>query len=431
MRYHFAQYVFDGQLGVRGPRGHVALGRRETALLRVLLEAGGAVVSKDAIARQVWHDPAVSDDAIFQAVRRLRAALPSPAGMRIVETVYGAGVRIGVPLHVSAGATAPAGAVRATQRIDAEACLVSARELAAGRSRWHFAEAIAATTHALEIDPEYIPAWCALAEFHILRAARSLAPARSAGAAITMAAGCALALDPDCAPALAARGFVRATIERDIAGGLADVDRSLLADPRYWTARGLRGWVLAAAGRIDEAVDELRAALDVNPWSPWYPGMYAQYLMFAGKHSAALDAAREAMRRFPGMDMAHFALSMIASAYGHHDEAIAAGQQARSLAPDTPLFHTALAAALARAGRHAEARRLALDVESSEPPIPALWLAPAWHALGDRRRALAMVRLARVQRAPQQWYWRYDPRFAELCATARDAGSDVASSRVV
>jgi hypothetical protein len=88
----------------------------------------------------------------------------------------------------------------------------------------------------------------------------------------------ALALDPECAPALGVRGFVRAVVERDLVRGLADLDRSVHIDPRYWTTRLMRGWALVAARRVPDAVADLRAALDINPWATWCHGALAQYV---------------------------------------------------------------------------------------------------------------------------------------------------------
>jgi DNA-binding winged helix-turn-helix (wHTH) protein len=75
MRYRFAGYVFDCERGLEGPRGHIALGRRDAALLGLLLEADGRVVSKSDIADRIWAGRTVSDESIAQSLRRIRAAL--------------------------------------------------------------------------------------------------------------------------------------------------------------------------------------------------------------------------------------------------------------------------------------------------------------------------------------------------------------------
>jgi DNA-binding winged helix-turn-helix (wHTH) protein len=421
VRFRFAGYVFDAERGLEGPLGRIPLRTRDAHLLTLMLEADGRVVTKDAIAGTVWPDRDVSDDSITQSVRRLRLAMPSPAGRRLVQTVYGSGVRIGVPVdRIEAGASPPA---RVARRTEAEAYLVSAREASARRSVVGIATAVEAALHAIELDPRFAQSWSALAEFRLMQAARGIAPPRAAGEAAVAAADAALAIDPACAPALAARGFVWATIEGDPVRGLSDLDRSVAIDPSYWTARGFRGWSLLAAGRVSEAVAEVIAAAELNPWSPWYSGMPAHYLFLAGKLDDALARGRDAARRFPESDYAHFALSQIASSRELHDEAIDAGRHAKALAPDTPLVHTSLASALARAGRADEALAEIRAIEALPGPLPAVWLAPAWLALGNRERAIEMLELAREQGAPQYVYTFYDPRFDELRVAGRIAVS--------
>jgi tetratricopeptide (TPR) repeat protein len=355
----------------------------------------------------------VSDDSIAQAVRRLRIAL-ADGEMRIVRTVYGAGLRLAVPIRRRESSDSPPLPPRGSNRSDAEACLVSARELSALRTAASLRAAVEAAVRALEIDPQYVAAWCALAELHMALITRLVEAPKKGGAAGVAAAEEALALDPGCAPALGVRGFVRAVVERDVELGLADLDRSVRMDPRYWTTRLMHGWALVAAKRVADAVVEVRTALDINPWATWCHSNLVQYLWFGGHAEAALSVAREAVTSFPSVDSIQLALSQVASSLGRHDEAIAAGRRAMELAPDTPNSHTSLASALAWAGRHDEALEVIRAIEAAGSPLPAAWLASAWLGLGRRDRALEMVALARDQRAPHYFYTFFDPRLAAL-----------------
>ncbi len=414
MRYRFAGYSFDDERGLEGPEGRVPLSRRHARLLHVLLEADGRVVSKESIANQVWNGQPVSDESIAQALHRLRSVLAEPPGPRVIETIYGSGVRVGVSVHRHVGGSESRSASRGRVRLAAEAFLTSARELSVARDPASLRAAIEIARRAIDEDPGYTAAWCAVAELELLCALRSVVEPRSGARRAVVAAEQAMVLDGECVPALAIRGFVAATVEAQVAAGLADMERAMRIDAGYWTARGLHGWVLLADGRPKEAVAEVRKALELNPYGSWYAGLYPQYLFFAGESDAALIAGREAVRRFPYIDFAFFALSQIASALGLHDEAIAAGRRAVELGPETSQLRTPLAAALARAGKNAEARAEIQVIESSELPLPAIWLAPAWLALGERQRAVEMLQLAHEQRAPQCIYARYDPRFAGL-----------------
>jgi tetratricopeptide (TPR) repeat protein len=252
--------------------------------------------------------------------------------------------------------------------------------------------------------------------------ARSLAPATEAGAAAAAAAARALALDSTCAAALAMRGFFRATIDDDLLGGSIDLRAAVAADPEHWLVRGLHSFVLLAAGRLQEAVAEVERMAQLNPWNAWLSHLHGLYLLYAGRAGEAFEVARLGVARLADVDVAHFSLSIVASSLNLHDEAIAAGRRAADLNPDTPFACTAVAAALARAGRAADARRAIERIESGAPPLPALWLAPAWWALGEPERARKMLALAQQQRVPQRAYAALDPRFAELRAKP-NAGS--------
>lgn len=415
MTYRFLDYRYDPDLGLEGPDGRIVLRRSDNRLLQLLLEAEGRTVPKDTLIASVWGGRDVSDDSLFQATRRLRAAMPRAAGSDVIQTIKGAGLRIGVAVRRSqANAPAVAPAFAPSGNLEAAASLSSAWELAARRSPRELEAAVEAAKLALGLEPEFIAAWWALAMFHVMRAARMTAPPREAGAAAIAAADRALELDATCAPALAARGWVRAVIDLDIGAGVAELDRSVQITDNHWLTRGLRGWGYMAAGRTLEAVAEVRTALDLNRWGNWYSGLLAQYLFIAGDREAALIEARAAVERFPEVEISHMLLSIVASGVGLHEEAVAAGQRAMELAPDTPLVHTSLACALARGGRSEEATALIHSIEACGIAAHSPWLATAYLALGRRDRAIDVLARAREVGSPQFVYAFVDPRLAEL-----------------
>jgi hypothetical protein len=77
-------------------------------------------------------------------------------------------------------------------------------------------------------------------------------------------------------------------------------------------------------------------------------------------------------------------------------------------------MHAPLAYALANAGRHDEARSVLLTIEGSSFPLPSASIAPAYLALGDRAKAIALLQDACERGVPQFACTRDDPRLAAL-----------------
>jgi DNA-binding winged helix-turn-helix (wHTH) protein/tetratricopeptide (TPR) repeat protein len=96
----------------------VALSPKESAVLRLLADAGGAVVDKDTIVDRAWAGAVVGDASIARCVHHLRQRLGRRAdGEDFIDTLYGRGYRLTAPvrrtvrdrLMVTATASAAAG----------------------------------------------------------------------------------------------------------------------------------------------------------------------------------------------------------------------------------------------------------------------------------------------------------------------------------
>lgn len=95
--------VGDLTLDLRARRAHcggteIALTAREFDLLAFLVRRSGSVVSKQQILAGVWDDEFEGDPNIVEVyVARLRRKLDEPSGPGAIETVRGAGYRVGAP----------------------------------------------------------------------------------------------------------------------------------------------------------------------------------------------------------------------------------------------------------------------------------------------------------------------------------------------
>ncbi|HEY7511233.1 MAG TPA: winged helix-turn-helix domain-containing protein, partial [Vicinamibacteria bacterium] len=90
----FGPYVLDPRQGLRRGRAEVRLTPKALAVLRVLAERTGQVITKDELFRLAWPDTAVSDAALASCVQELRRALRDDARRpRYIETVHRRGYR--------------------------------------------------------------------------------------------------------------------------------------------------------------------------------------------------------------------------------------------------------------------------------------------------------------------------------------------------
>ena len=341
--------------------------------------------------------------------------MQSSGGPEVVETVYNAGFRVTAPIRISSmEESCSLNSFIQSNRPNAVAALISAREFVARRSADDIEAAANAARMAISVDPGFAAAWSTLAEIRVFQATRSLRPPREAGWLAKEAAQSALDLDPASASALSIRGWVRVLIDQDYQRGLDDVDRAMAQDPDYWVASLLRGWVLQAAGRHAESIDMMRRALELNSVGHSVNAILALYLMYAGQLDEALEVALELAKRFPTIDSAQGIASIVCSVHGRHQEAVDFGQRAVELAPHTPIMQTPLASALAMSGQHADARRILAAIEASKLPQPSAAMAPVYLALGERERAMEKLLDASERGVPQFAWTRDDPRLASL-----------------
>jgi hypothetical protein len=86
MEYQFADLRFDTERGLLAAGRALSIGRREAALLGLLLAADGRVVAKETLAAALWPGEVPSDDSIVQS---------ADAGDRQVPGIKSGGCRSG------------------------------------------------------------------------------------------------------------------------------------------------------------------------------------------------------------------------------------------------------------------------------------------------------------------------------------------------
>ena len=415
MPFVFAGYTFDRNVGLKFEGKDIALPPKERDLLYFLLEAGGKVMSKDDVVREVWRGGIASDESISRAVYRLRLAMQAAGGPPVVATVYNGGFRISAAVlrepdpQAASSAEVPLRNVRQIRSM-----LHSGREFAARLTSADTAVALHAAHAVVELEPAYVPGWLAIAEFHLLRAIRALSPARQSARQALEAVQQALALRPQCAAGLGMRGWVRAIVFGDLQEGLDDLDQALKRDADYWATYWFRAWVLQALGHQHEAVVMVRHAQALNAFSWHAAAALPQYLLYAGQPAQALEAARALVERCPVVDAVQEVMSIALSAQGLLDDALRHARRAAELGLDSPLRNGQLAYVLARLNRTDEVQQAVLAMNCPGMPSPHAAMAVVQLALGQRELAMQSLLAAKLQGLPQFFGMRDDPRMGPM-----------------
>ena len=420
MAYIFAGYKFDHETGLKFGAKEIALPPKERALLHFLLRANGKTVSKDDVVRDVWRGGIASDESISRAVYRLRLAMQAAGGPPVVNTVYNGGFRISAVIQerMREPGASVAELMLARQPHRVLPMIISGREFAARLSPQDLSSALRAANAAALLDPDYVPAWIAIAEFHVLQAIRGALAPRLAGQLALAAAQRALDLNPDCGPALAISGWVWAMVEGDLLRGREQLDIALRQDSEYWGIYLLRAWVMQAMQLHEEAIAMARLAGTFNPQSLFVAAALPQYLMYAGQTEQALACTEDVLRRFPNVDGVQEVVSILLSGRGELEPALTHAQRAADLGAQSPLMHAQLAYVLARLQRHDEVRQALGFMMTAGRPTPYTALAIVHWALGDRTQTLHYLRLAKAHGMPQFYAMRNDLRLRALAADA-------------
>ncbi len=207
---------------------------------------------------------------------------------------------------------------------------------------------------ALELDPDYAPAWDGLAGTYMqqintgqLGMQEGLALAREAGAR-------ALELDETLAEAHAGNAFIKMAYEWDWSGAQAAIDRALQLAPSNAKCVRRAGLLAANQGRFDEALALVRKSIELDPLVTAGYNNLAHVLTAAGKLEEAKAAARHILSLSPVQPGAHSIIARCLLLQGEPEAALAEAEQERD--PTWRGYVTALA--LDALGRRQEAEQV-------------------------------------------------------------------------
>jgi TolB-like protein len=320
-------------------------------------------------------------------------------------------------IGVEAGAEPAPAVKRATSKAQREAheLYLRAHYEWQNMERHRMQDALGRLLRAVELDPALMAARVELAQLAILQCIYGYLSPRIAAAAVRRAADGIPELNEQAEALLPALGWVEFHFDRDARSALLLMARSVRL-PYDATNTRARSWLLLSRHRFGEAIELLRAAIQLDPYAPWLQAALAWALHLAGERDASLAQIRKAIDFSSEYDNSLFFGAMI---LGYNGEAERAIQLAESLAARSSHYDLAISAhayALACAGRAEESRSQLERLQwlSRERFVLNTLNAATHVALGEADAALEELRNANENRCPWFFHMLADPRLKPL-----------------
>ncbi len=301
-----------------------------------------------------------------------------------------------------------------------------------GRHQWNkrtregFLKAIEHFEDAIDRDPLYALAYAGLADAYNMLGYYNSLPPREAYPRAAAASTRALELDPDLAEAHASLGYTRLFFEWNWDGARESFTRAIALDPNYATAHQWYAWYLLVAARMEEMIATMKKALDLDPLSLIINAHMGYAYFWAGRYDEGLAQLQRALSLDPDFALAYWPLGAIHVYRGNGDEAIAAFRSLVTLtAGSVGLGYLGIAAGHFRRPNVAREALMRLEELRVMRFVSPLDEALCHAGLGEYERAFDLLDRAFVDRVsdlvrltvlPWPAEMRNDPRFERAVA---------------
>lgn len=274
-----------------------------------------------------------------------------------------------------------------------------------------FQVALLHARRALEIDPNYAPAWSAVADCEIFLAIRGVVEPAEAISDATKAAKRALELDPLLAEAHVSIGTILSH-SGDLPGGIRAFRKAIELNPGNPTAHSLLSRALYSYELHEESIAERLKSVSLDPLSMLMRTGLAEAYYFAREYEKSVFNYRMAIELDPRFDGSHTGLARSLEALGQFREARVEYEEGRRLSGGLTSPSLGLANLEAAMGNEQEARRILAEMtEARSTRVVSAWGIAVVHAsLGDVEEAFRWLDVAIDERASGIILLRVHPR---------------------
>ena len=295
------------------------------------------------------------------------------------------------------------------------------------RSRDSLDQSVTLYQQAVAKQPDYAAAYAGLADSYNLIGFYGFDPAQNLVSQAKISAQKALQLDPSFAPAHAALAYTDFMWQQDWPNSEKEFRRALELDDNYVPAHQWYAFYLAGAGRMDEAINQMRYALRLDPLSVSAQTGVGYMYYLARDYDRAIHHASLALQLNANSMAAHEVLGWSFTEQSKFPDAISELQTALRLSGEVPVYLCGLARAHALSGNLSEARAILARAEIMEPSGGGSAIAAVYLALGENEKALRWLESTAPGDLQSNWLLvdpafdrlRQEKRFAAVCTRIR------------
>lgn len=275
----------------------------------------------------------------------------------------------------------------------------------------------------IDLDPNYALAYAGIADSYIILGVYSSLPPQEAFAKAKAMAQKALQLDESLAEAHTALAYVKFRYEWDWSGAQEEYQRAIEVNPNYATAYQWASLNLAAVGRLDEAISQIRRAEELDPLSPIINSNVEWVLYLARRDDEGIAHCRKTLEIDPSFFATHKYLGLLYVQKGMYEQAIDEYQKAKDLSPDDYHIVALIGHAYALSGHRDKARTALLELkEKAKQKYIQPWsIAMIYTGLGEKDQAIAWLEKAYEDRSSYMVYLKVEPMLDSLRSDSRFA----------
>ena len=304
-----------------------------------------------------------------------------------------------------------------TENIEAYNLYRQGRYYADKFSQDGFKKALGFYQQAIEKDPRFALAYAGMADTYVL-AADFYIPPREAFSKAKEAALKAIEVDETLAEAHASLGFVHFHYDWDWAAAEKEFKRALTLNPQSVRPHTLYTEYLAGMGRFNEAYDQGRHALEIDPVSPLSNLVLGWAFLSGGRIDDAIQQFSKAVELNPSDAWAHIGLGRAYLGKGMGQRAIEEMEVTHRGEPDHPIVLGLLGYGYAVTGRRGDALKTLQDLDEIEKKhyVSRIARVYVYAGLGDKDKAFEWLEKAYQERSDSLAWFRKDPESKSLQA---------------